>query len=297
MAGIYSALTSFSGVDLLKGSPQAIVANLMGQILNQKSSSTGSVNGAAQEDSTTPPKKAKLSFKFTLIADSHNDNDYLKKALTQAKKDSDVKLVIGLGDYTEIGTQDELSQAKKEFDLSGLRYFLTAGDHDLWDARDKQRPATDNFTNFFGSPYQSFSYDNVRFIILYNGDNYLGFGKEQLDFLSGELARIKGEETKLILAFMHEPLYHPSSTRVMGKANPKLKEEARGMVRTLKESRVAEIFAGDVHYFGRYEDSETSLKMTTIGAITSLRNTQNPRYGVVSVYDDGSYVVDDIEIR
>jgi len=37
--------------------------------------------------------------------------------------------------------------------------------------------------------------------------------------------------------------------------------------------------------------------MTVVGALTSTRNTQAPRFAVVDVYDDGSYNVKDQEIK
>jgi len=206
--------------------------------------------------------------------------------------------IIGLGDYTEVGTLDELEKAKKEFDQSGIRYFLAAGDHDLWDARDKQQDPTENFKTVFGLTYQSFSYKNAFFIIIYNSDNYLGVSDVQLAWIKEQLNKAQSQsEIETIFVFLQEPLYHPSSNRIMGKTEDKLKEQAKNLTKILKEGKVKEVFAGDIHFFTRYQEPETGLAMTTIGAVASTRNTQAPRYGIVTVYGDGNYMVEDIEIK
>ncbi len=208
-----------------------------------------------------------------------------------------MKFVIGLGDYTDVGTEDELQKAKKEFDGSGIRYFLTAGDHDLWDSRNRGTLPAANFIKIFGPPFQSFSYQNVRFLIIYNSDNYQGLDVQQLAWLKEEIARIRQENPQLVLAFAHEPLYHPSSERIMGKASDNLKKQARDLTMMLKDGGVKEIFAGDVHYFTGYSEPESGMLMTTVGALTAVRNTQNPRFVKIGIFEDGSYQVEDVEVK
>ena len=173
---------------------------------------------------------------------------------------------------------------------------MTAGDHDLWDGRDKEGSALVNFVKVFGLPYQSFVYNGVAFLIMYNSDNYGGLGEDQLSWVESELKKFNSGGVKSILVFTHEPLYHPSSGRVMGKVEPKLKDEANRLIDLFKNYGVKEVFAGDIHYFTRYAESESGLPMTTIGAVASLRNTQSPRYSVVTIYEDLSYQVEDLEI-
>jgi predicted phosphodiesterase len=317
--GVYSAYRQFSGVDPIKMNPKALVSNFtstdklidlgLSLLKFDPKKVAGVVSGAkvaeipadnSQPDASSTPKTkphSALSFKFALVTDSHNENDYLKKALDQSKQ-AGAKLVIGLGDYTEVGTVAELSDAKKEFDATGLRYFLTPGDHDLWDSRDKGHDPKTNFVQVYGRTYQAFSYGQVRFIILDNSDNYKGVDAAQMDFLKEELSKAKNDsEIQSILVFLHEPLYHPSSDRVMGKVSPDLAKQSKAIIDMLKVSDVKGVFAGDIHYFTSYTDPENNLAMTTIGAVASQRNAQNPRFGMVSVYDDGSWSVDDVEIK
>lgn len=242
--------------------------------------------------------KKQMTFKFAIVSDSHNENELLGKALSQAQSEvENVKFIIGLGDYTEVGTIAELENAKGEFDKVGIRYFLTAGDHDLWDSRERQNDPKVNFVKVFGRSFQSFSFAETRFLILDNSDNYQGIGREQLQWLVQELERIKVEGPKLTFVFSHEPLYHPSSSRIMGKITPSLKKQAQDVLRKLKAGGVREVFAGDIHYFSSYQEPETGLSMTTVGAVASLRNAQLPRFVLVTVFDNGSYQVEDIEIK
>jgi hypothetical protein len=314
--GLFQAYRSFSGVDPLELSPKSLANNLLssqkvydlvtGLLTVNPSVSLDRAKGILKDPNTIPTgtgadsdntktPTAPLAFKFAIITDSHSDNDSLRKALTQAKR-ADSKFVIGLGDWTNVGTLDELKAAKNEFDKAGLPYYLTAGDHDLWDARDKKLTAQQNFMDVFGPPYQSFSYQNLRAIIIFDADNYLGLDGVQLQWIESELAKAQ-EEGKLTLIFTSTPFAHPSSDHVLGRVNEKLKNQAEHLTSISKKSGVAEIFAGDTHMYSRYTEPTNNLKMTTVGAVTSLRNPQAPRFVIVDIYQDGSYTVEDTEIK
>jgi predicted phosphodiesterase len=316
--GSYSAYKHFSGLDPLKLNPEAVLKQLMGaktptQFLTALSSlkidtsflgkgglktNTNNVSQNNIPQIFQPAPDAKPVFKFMIIADSHTDNLNLKKAITQAKASfSDIAFIIGLGDYTNVGTEDEFKKAKSELDLSSLRYFLVPGDHDQWDCRNRNLPSNCNFKPTFGPTYQTFTFDNFRMILLNNADNYIGMDEEQLKWLSEQLELVKSEGNKGTFVFLHEPLYHPSSDHYMGRVTPDLKLQAKTLTYQLKAGNVKKIFAGDIHYFSEYEEPETKLSMVTIGAITSERNPQAPRFSIVSVYDDGSSKVEDIDIK
>ncbi len=233
-----------------------------------------------------------LLFKFALVADSHSENDLLAKALKMAKAEA-VRFVIGLGDYTKTGTKQELIDAKQVFDKSSLNYFVIPGDHDLWDSRDKERPdATYNFETVFGKPYRSFAEKGVRFIMLDNSDNYSGVSNEQMAWLKKEL-----ENPALTFVFTHEPLYHPESKHIMGRVNEELLSQAKELMELFGKNTVKEVFSGDIHFFARFTDPVFHVNMTTIGAVASQRNIQSSRFALVSVYEDGTHQVEDVEIK
>lgn len=321
LAGVYSAYKHFSGLDPLKLDPQAVLKNVLriktpqqfltvlSSIKNSKELSlmTNKAVPASgenqkvlgQSSQNIPPLNySAIALRFLLVADTHSDSTNLQKAISQAKANyPDLAFVIGLGDYTNVGTIEELKGAKLEFDLGGLRYFLVPGDHDLWDSRNRKLSANTNFKEIFGLNFQAFTYNNFRFILLDNSDDYLGFGEEQLKWINSELDKVKVSSGHKAFVFLHEPLYHPSSDHYMGKLEKSLKTQAETLTFKLKEAGVRKIFAGDIHYFSEYEEPVTKVSMVTVGAVATDRNPQAPRYAVVTVYDDGSTKVEDVEIK
>lgn len=315
LGGIYAAYKHFSGLDPLKLDPQAVLSEILAgkmpkelsnlpdqfnkKVLGQKKNTEISLEDSSKEDK---PKEVETNsdavFKFLLVSDSHNDNDGLAKAISQAVKNyPDLKFIIGLGDYTDTGTIEELKNAKKVFDSSALRYFLIPGDHDLWDCRNRGVAPVSCFKEVFGPDYQAFTFEGFNFLLLDNSDNYTGFSKEQSEWIAQELEKTKQEKPKGIFAFMHEPLYHPSSDHVMGWVEKSLKPQAGGLIFQLKDAGVAKAFAGDIHYFSDYAEPKTDMPMITVGSSGIQRNPQVPRFAVVTIFEDGSSKVEDIEIR
>lgn len=318
MGGLYMAFQSFSGVDPLTINPKSVIRALTSskdprqiveslsqldlQKIVQLSKQDQLIQDLPQSDvssDTSSDTQKGVSFSFILVSDSHGENNYLKKALEQGKeKTRNLSFIIGIGDYSEVGTIQELKSAKLEFDSAGIRYFLLPGDHDMWDARDKQKNPVVNFKAVFGSSYQSFVFQGVKFILLDNADNYNGIDQAQLDWLDQELLKARLQDNaQLVFVFMHEPLYHPSSAHIMGRVTDDLKKQSRSLLASIKSGGVNEVFSGDIHFFTRYQEPTFKLNMTTIGAVASNRNTQSPRFAIVSVYNDGSYGVEDIEIK
>lgn len=314
LGGVYSAYKHFSGVDPLKMDPQAIVGSLIQAKTPQQALAVLSalkidpkILGQSSQKETIPldnltkaepENTSPLAFRFLLIADSHNDNQNLKKAIVQAKKTyPDIEFIVGLGDYTDVGTIAELTAAKKELDSATLRYFLVAGDHDLWDSRNRQIEAGSNFKQVFGLMYQSFDFNDFKFLLLDNSDNYRGFGEEQSKWITGQLENAKNEGKKGVFVMLHEPLYHPSSDHYMGKVEKDLKSQAESLLYQLKQAEVKKVFAGDIHYYSEYEEPVTKISMITVGALVTERNPQAPRFVVVSVFEDGTSNVDDVELK
>ena len=309
LVGGYSAYKHFSGLDTLKLDPQAILkdavkiktpAQLTAFLSTIKLPQKADVNNqpVLEKLAISPMPNAEGLFKFLLVADSHSDNVDLQKALTQAKQSyPDLAFIIGLGDYTEVGTVNEFKDAKIELDRAGLRYFLIAGDHDLWDSRDKQKDPGENYKQVFGPLYQSFILNNFKFLLLDNSDNYKGISEEEQGWITDQLEKSKKEGVSGVFVFIHEPLYHPFSDHFMGRVEKDLKKQAQSLIFQLKASGVKKVFSGDIHYFSEYEEPVTKLSMVTVGAVAKERNPQAPRFALVTVFADGLTKVEDIEIK
>lgn len=231
--------------------------------------------------------------RFALVADSENDNDLLVKALDQAKG-SGVNFVIGLGDWSSIGTVDQLTSVKQVFDKSGLTYYLTSGDHDLWDSRNRGDDALTNYKQIFGQPSRDFEENEVQFVIVDNSDIYKGISPEEWQEVNSKL---KSQKAKLTFVFAHKTPFHPQSGHVMGEDNAEVAKQAKQFMDLMESSKADGFFSGDLHFFAEYKSPSGNVKITTVGAVDSDRNFQGPRFATVTVYNDYSWEVNDVEIR
>jgi len=261
--------------------------------------------------------------RVALVADSHNENDLLSKALAQAEG-MGVNFVIGLGDFSNTGTIEELTNAKKVFDQSKLEYFTTAGDHDLWDSRNRGEDPLTNFREIFGKSTQIIDRENVLFVILDNSDIYRGISEEDWGLLTSHLSNLSSlsnlSQNKLRFVFAQKTPFHPESKHVMGSENEAVARQAKRMLAILEEQGDREtedkkgiedigdnegirgravdgFFSGDLHFFAEFKSPAGTVKMTTIGAVASERNFQGPRFGILTVYGDYSWEVENVEIR
>lgn len=309
--GLLQAYKAFSGYDPMKINPKTSLSNLMSpdgiyefitglltlspkNTLEKAKQALGNDSGGNLESVEQP--KGELEYSFAVLADSHKDTANLKKALEIAKI-KNARFVIVMGDLSDIGTVDELRNSKAQFDASGMTVYVTPGDHDLWDSRDKKNPAEKNFMEVFGPPYQAFTYGSARFIIIFNSDNYLGLDSTQLKWIEEELEKYKSNPANHLFIAAPTPLYHPSSDHVMGKVTPKLKDQAAHLISLFKQAGADEVFSSDTHFFTRFEEPSEKLKMTTVGAVTADRNPQTPRFALVDVYSLGGYNIEEVEIK
>lgn len=206
---------------------------------------------------------------MALVADSHNFNDNLQKALKIAKENK-VDFVIHLGDLSTVGTAEELTKAKKILDESGLSYYVLPGDHEYYVSEWNGSPSINNFTKVFGEVPDAFvlSWDNKN---------------SKLEALNSKQIinskfKIQNKEKYL---FIHEPLYP------LGKDSE--------MLESVRESNIKVVVAGDAHFSSETADPvRSSLKHIVIGALTEERNLQTPRFSLLKVYEDGSYNVEEI---
>jgi len=272
-----------------------------------------------------PSGQKSAILRLALVSDSHKDNENLKKALRQAGG-MGINLVIGLGDYTNVGTLEELRQAKEIFDQSKLDYLLTAGDHDLWDSRDKGKDPLSNFKEVFGLSSQVFEKDNIQFVIVDNSDIYKGISQEDWEILKS-IKSIKSTKSTtssnsqqaldtrdtlntrgtLIFVFAQKTPFHPDSKHVMGSESAQVADQAKELMTLLEDKKVDGFFSGDLHFFAEFSSKggstsggkspAGSVKITTIGAVSKERNFQGPRFGILTVFDDYSWEVEDVEIR
>jgi predicted phosphodiesterase len=235
--------------------------------------------------------KREVKTKFAILSDTHSDSENTRRALTQAKR-LGAKFIMNTGDLTTVGSISELSEAKEDFDSSGLEYFVVPGDHDLYNSA-----GTDNFRQVFGPNYYVTSKDGIRFISLDTSDTSVGINDNQLTWLEQEFNTSTSEPT---FVMMHLPVYHPTSPRTIwekGGNNEVVKQHAEKVIDLFKGRGVLATFSGDHHFSSDYTESESGVKMYIVGAVTRERNLQKPRFALVTVFDDNSFEVEEVVIE
>lgn len=243
-----------------------------------------------EQENAQKAKKAVL--KIAIVSDSGGENDLLKRALTQAQGKG-IDFVIGLGDWTTIGTIAQLSVAKQVFDDSKLEYYVTAGDHDLWASRNRGDDPATNFNQSFGKAAHLIEKNRIQIVILDNSDIYKGIASDSWELLFNGLKK----DVKLRFVMAHKTPFHPDSDHIMGQDAQNVKAQAENLLAILEEGQIAGFFSGDLHFFAQFKTPKNAVKITTIGAVASQKNFQGPRFATVTVYDDYSWEVEDIEIR
>lgn len=261
LAGLLFSISAYLGRDLMM--------SLANSVTDKKE-----VNGS------------KLATKFAVVSDTHSDTEQTQRALKQIKA-LGIKYVIHTGDWTKVGTREELLDQKEVLDNIGLQYWGVMGDHDRWQSGEK------NFESIFGRPYEAFEKNSLVYILLDSSDLNNGLGEKQLSWLELLLKRTQGKR-KLI--FMHLPPYHPSSDRTIsskGGFSEVRGKETEKFLNLIKDQDVLAIFSGDHHLSSNYTEPKTSVKIVISGAVTSERNLQSPRWTLVQVYENGSVSVSD----
>ncbi|PIQ70349.1 hypothetical protein COV89_00925 [Candidatus Shapirobacteria bacterium CG11_big_fil_rev_8_21_14_0_20_40_12] len=223
--------------------------------------------------------EARKPLKFAVMADVHSDWGNFKIAIEKAKKDES-EFVIIAGDLTTIGKKEEFLEAKKILDESGLKYYVIPGNHDIWWGR---RFKQNLWGEVFEKSFMSFNIEDKKFILVNNGD-----GENGLEASGGQEEWLRREVEECLkaycLVFLHEPLNHPTSSHIMGEENLAVATQAAQLVKLLVKNKVEQIFAGHLHFSSSYELED--LKTTIVGAITSERNFQSPKFLEVSALEE-----------
>jgi len=143
--------------------------------------------------------------------------DYIARSFVPQVLNTDAAFGVSLGDimFDNLSLYPRLNQT---MGLLKLPVFNVLGNHDLnFDAQDN-RHAFDTFKRTYGSPYYSFDWGPVHFLVLNNVEwtgadpsragsrgSYRGFlGERQLNFIKNDLALVPKD--KLVVLAMHIPL-------------------------------------------------------------------------------------------
>lgn len=267
------------------------------KVSTESTSNISEPAGEITEAEETAPIKTTI-LRIAVISDVENDIEGLRKTLLSVEK-SGVKYAFFLGDFTEWGDETSLKTVKGFIDANstGITYYAIPGDHDLAQsvsAGDVSGLA--NYTKVFGEDYHKVVLSGITFVFLNNSANYSTIPDDEIKKFSEDV-----RDAKFVL--LSQPLYSTlMPDRVMGRVNGEevklVHDQAGAILATLRDSDVAAVIAGDQHNSNSVQDPDrASLNHFVVGAVTSKINLQSPRYSVLSIFSDGSYELDDVELN
>jgi predicted phosphodiesterase len=120
----------------------------------------------------------------------------------------DPDFIITVGDHIEgyafdkQETEQQWDEFKEIMESSGIKYYLTPGNHDIWDDQSEEI-----YRDRVGDLNKAFKVDNTRFIIfdVSRNSGIDDFTEEQVKWLTKELE--KSEDAAHTLVFLHKPFW------------------------------------------------------------------------------------------
>lgn len=185
----------------------------------------------------SPPEVNPDSFRFALFGDPQITDDlksYLKR-FRQDVADLGIDFFGVVGDLTNDGTEAERSRVKALLDATGVPYYCTIGNHDLY-----QADGWDWFkANFGPSCYSVVVADRLKLLFLDTAEERLG--EAQFAWLEREL---NDDDRYIKIVATHFPIYDGQQP-IMWRLSSA--EERYKLLSLLRDYRVHSYVAGHTH--------------------------------------------------
>lgn len=220
------------------------------------------------------------NFNFVVIGDrtAGAKNEVFERIIDEAKILAP-GFIVNTGDLIEGYTNDlksvefEWDYIIKQLNRTACPYYLTPGNHDMWNA-----PGESIYLKHFGKAYYAFDYAKYHFVIIDNSryDSISQIPKDQLSWLKQDLARHK--KAPLTFCFLHKPFWnYPKQADVLHKL--------------FKEGGVDYVFSGHDHYYmSKVWDSIIYLQIGPSGSRYKDNNSEEQgafqNYLLVKVKDN-----------
>ena len=180
-----------------------------------------------------------FAFSFAVVGDIQEGDQIFRQEVYLMNKDSSIRFVVCVGDFTPSGEKWEYNRYKSIIDTSKIKFYNVIGNHDkFWGG-------LKNYEKMFGRPYFSWDYSGTHFIAIDNISSK-GLGAGQMAWLKADLAANK-DKPKFI--FMHKPLFDITGSfpdQVM-----KPQAQAQSLMRLFEKSRVVAVFCGHIHGYAK----------------------------------------------
>ncbi|SHH51677.1 metallophosphoesterase family protein [Thermosipho atlanticus] len=184
-------------------------------------------------------KMTSEDFTFVVLGDNKNSVSTFEKIISKINNDPTVKFVINTGDMVFDGNPIKYDFFLKQIKKFKVPLLVVPGNHDISDN------GYENYINFFGPLYYSFSIKNSYFIIL-NNANQTEVDPYQMLWLEKNLNF--SQQYKYRFVFMHVPLFDPRFEQQPGHSMKNLKN-ANKLLDLFKKYKVTMLFFGHIHGF------------------------------------------------
>lgn len=178
------------------------------------------------------------NFNFVVLGDrTANAKTEVFELIIDEIKILNPDFLINVGDLIE-GYTDDANTIESEWDYiirqlnrTGVPYYLTPGNHDIWDAKSESI-----YCKHFGKTYYSFDYEKCHFVIIDNSryDSLSALPAKELNWLKQDLAKHK--KARLTFCFMHKPFWYNSN-------------QAIALHKFFQAGGVDYVFSGHNHYY------------------------------------------------
>lgn len=237
-----------------------------------------------------------ILYSFAIVSDSHVNYSALESAINMTKNVQDeykIRFIIHLGDLSDLGTLQELTQSKAILDSASVPYYVLPGDRDIFDNSQEElySESTIFYDLYSGRICKDQLLSEYKVSCLINPYNYTLIPTETLEFTLKDI-----NNSNIVLT--SQPLYNPSTNLYMGFFSDDVLAQAKQVLDVLHQSGVVAVISGDAHFFSFYTDpSYPTTTYYTAGALTDQRNIQKPNFLIVSVFEDYTLKVNKFDIN
>ena len=194
---------------------------------------------------------APTSYNFAVISDVHIDgpydsslNSFIQKEIASGNNDL---FILDCGDSTQSGTEEQIQNYKDSMDSSGIPWFQSIGNHDLYFEGWK------NYRLVLGRTVYAFKVGNrgasgsLLAISLDSGNSTLG--SKQMKWLESTLASESGHWDHIVV-FTHSNFFSTGLNTVVQFSSP---EEIYKLMHIFSRYGVDIVFTGHNHYWDSRE--------------------------------------------
>jgi 3',5'-cyclic AMP phosphodiesterase CpdA len=214
------------------------------------------------------------TFRFALMSDVQEAIDDVQDIYERMNEEPDVRFLLGAGDLTSTGSEEELRRFRDELASLEVPYYTTLGNHELG-SDDPPR-----YQDWFGRANFQFSFRGVVFTMLDSASATLD--PLVYDWLDGWLAR--GRNSVHVVA-MHIPPLDPTGVRNGAFAS---RGEAAALLARFAEFGVDLTLYGHIHSFYEFDNAGIPAFISGGGgAIPERFDDMGRHFMVIDIDADG----------